>query len=480
MKSKEKGLSARQLTMMALGTVIGGSFFLGSSVALSAAGPAVIISYILGGILVYYILYALSEMTIAHPDSGSFRTFAARAFGQGAGFVVGWVYWTGMILAMSSEATAISILVREWFPHISIPLLGGAIIIGVTLVNLLGASKLSNLESILAAVKLLAIVLFIVTAVVLIFGFFPGKTAVGLGALNKESLFPGGIGGIAGSMLVVMFAYAGFEIIGLGAAEADTPQKTVPRAIRYTVLSLVSLYILTYLVILPLVPSASISENESPMVTALKARGIGWAGAALNIVLITAILSTMLAAMFGLGRMIRSLVDEGLAPAFLKDRREVPYRGILFSGLAMLAGLGIALLVPKIYVFLISSGGFAILFTYAAIMATHIRFRMLDGSPAADQFRMRGFPYSSLFVLTALAATIVSMPFVAGQASGLIAGGAIVVFFIVSYFVVKMVKSKRGRTVPDYKAFQRKAGFQAEFSKELTDTKDKENKKNQE
>ncbi|HAK73348.1 MAG TPA: amino acid permease, partial [Sporomusaceae bacterium] len=101
MEKNDKGLSAWQLTMMALGTVIGGSFFLGSAVAIQAAGPAILISYLLAGALVYVILFALSEMTVADPAPGSFRTFAQKAYGPGLGFVVGWVYWSGMVLAMS-------------------------------------------------------------------------------------------------------------------------------------------------------------------------------------------------------------------------------------------------------------------------------------------------------------------------------------------------------------------------------------------
>ena len=162
MNKTHKGLSAWQLTMMALGTVIGGSFFLGSSVAIHAAGPSVVITYIIGGILVYFILFALSEMTVANPDAGSFRTYAAQVFGPWMGFVVGWVYWMGMVLGMSSEATAASILLRQWIPNIPVSWLGSAIIIGVTLLNLLGADKLTKLESGLAAIKLLAIVSFII------------------------------------------------------------------------------------------------------------------------------------------------------------------------------------------------------------------------------------------------------------------------------------------------------------------------------
>lgn len=447
MGKKEKGLSAWQLTMMALGTVIGGSFFLGSSVAIHAAGPGVLISYILGGVLVYLILYALSEMTVANPDAGSFRTFASQAFGQGAGFVVGWVYWTGTALAMSSEATAVSILAGEWIPHLSIPLFGGSLIVCVTLLNLLGASRLSKLESGLAAIKLFAVVFFVVTAFLIITGLLPGRPAVGVGELTREPFLPGGIPGIAGSMLIVMFAYAGFEIIGLASSEAENPRVTVPKAINRTVLCLAGLYIATIAFLLPLIPTEDVNEQTSPLVAALDRSGIGWAGTAVNLVLITAILSTMLATMFGLGRMIRSLADEGLAPRWLKEKTDVPRRGILFSGLAMLAGLGFGLLLPRVYLFLTSSGGFSMLFTYAVIMATHIRFRKKNGCPPDGKCQLWGYPYTSWFALFALILILASMPFIKGQLSGLIAGCSIIVFYLLFYIVLK--KRRKGNSNGD-------------------------------
>lgn len=438
MNSQHKGLTSVQLTMMALGTVVGGSFFLGSSVAIHAAGPSVLVAYILGGALVYFILFALSEMTVANPDAGSFRTFASQAFGPGAGFIVGWVYWTGMILAMSSEATAVSILVREWYPNLSIPLLGSIIIISITLLNLLGADKLSKLESGLAAVKLAAIASFIIIAILLIMGVISRTSPIGTGELAREPLMPGGVKGIAGSMLIVMFSYAGFEIIGLAASEAEYPIKTVPKAITYTVFCLVGFYIFSIAVLLPLIPTSELSEAMSPMVAVLNRWGIGWAGIVINLVLITAILSTMLAAMFGLGRMIRSLADEGLAPSWLKDKKEVPYHGILFSGLAMLLGLGLGLLIPKVYLFLISSGGFALLFTYAVITATHIRFRKKHGCPPEGKCQMPGYPYTSWIVLLTMIIIIMSMPFIPGQESGLIAG----IIMTISYLFIYLVTVK--------------------------------------
>ncbi len=446
--------------MMALGTVIGGSFFLGSAFAVNAAGPSVLICFAAGGVIVNFILLALSEMTVASPEPGSFRSFSAKVFGQGTGFVVGWVYWTGMVLAMSSEAAAISLLIRNWAPGIPIALLGSGVIAAAAFLNLLGTTKLSGIESGLAVIKLLAIVSFIVIALLLIAGLVPGRAATGAGALLSEPFMPSGIRGLSGSMLTVLYTYAGFEIIGLASSEAENPRKTVPKAIRYTVVSLVALYVAYIAALLPLIPTAEVSENVSPIVAALNAHGFAWAGGALNAVLISAIFSTMLAAMFGIGRMMRSLADEGLAPAWLRDRGDIPYKGILASGAAMLASLGAGLLFPRFYLFLISSSGFTILFSYGVIVATQIRFRKKNGCPPDGRCQIWGFPYTSYLTLLFIIASIAGMPFVPGQASGLIAGCAVVVFFSLVYLGVKY--TGRGPKL----LYGKRAAFSAEISEE--------------
>ena len=443
MKKQNNGLSAWQLTMMAFGTVIGGSFFLGSAVAIRTAGPGVIISYLLGGALVYVILLALSEMTVADPAPGSFRTFAERAYGPGLGFVVGWVYWSGLVLAMSSEATAVSIILRTWFPGASLPLLGAIIIVGVSLLNLLGADQLSKLESGLAAVKLFAIIGFILLGVALISGFVPGAAPIGMGELMAESLLPAGIGGIAGSMLIVIFTYAGFEIIGLAATEAANPHVTVPKAIKYTVIGLIGLYVLTILVLLPLIPTNALTAEESPLALALIRWNLDWAGNAITIVLVTAILSTMLAAMFGLGRMIRSLADEGHAPSWVKDKGDIPYRGILFSGIAMLVGLGLGFMLPQqVYLFLVSSGGFALLFSYVVILVTHYKLRKENGCPPKGNCQLPGYPMTSWLALASSLLIIASMPLIPGQGAGLMAGLVLVILFSAIYNVKKLYQQK--------------------------------------
>jgi AAT family amino acid transporter len=436
---KEKaGLSSWQLTMLTLGSVVGGSFFLGSSIAVRTAGPSVFIGFIIGGVMVYWILTALSEMTVAYPHPGSFRTYAEQMYGSYMGFIVGWVYWTGLVLAMSSEATAASLFIKSWFPFLSLPLLSISIVIVVTILNLLGAKILSHLESSLAAVKLLAIIGFILLAVILIAGLWPGRSPVGLGALAAAPWFPNGIGGLAGSMLIVLFCYAGFEVIGLASSEARNPNTTVPRAIKFTVVCLVSLYLAVIALLLPLIATSRLTASTSPMVAALTIRGMGFAAGIINVVLVTAIISTMLASTFGLGRMLRSLADTGHAPAFLNDRGDVPLKGILFSGLAMLAGVSLSYVLPKqIYIFLVSSGGFSLLLAYLIIMLTHLRFRARVGCPPAGHCQLGGFPYTNWLAIIGLFLSIATMPLIPGQGSGLAAGLMLVAFYSAAFWIFR-------------------------------------------
>ncbi|MNW49534.1 GABA permease [compost metagenome] len=448
-KAREKGISTFHLTMLALGTVVGGSFFLGSGVAIKAAGPSILFSYILGGLLVYVILYALSEMTAADPVPGSFRTYAERSFGRGAGFVTGWVYWIGLILAMSSESIAASTFLREWFPRFPEVAMGMIIIVGITLLNLLGANYLSKLESGLAAVKLLAIVGFIVIGLALIAGWVPGTPAAGVGELRGTSWFPGGFTGIAGSMLIVIFTYAGFEVIGLAASEVENPKKTIPRAINMTLISLVALYIAAIAVVLMLYPTQGMIADQSPLVLALTRWGMGWAGMLINIVMVTAILSTMLASTFGLARMLRSLAAEGHAPAWLKDRQDIPYKGILFSGAAMLFGLAMGYLLPQqVYLFLVSCGGFSLLFSYFMILASHYRWRRTTPCSPEAACQLPGYPYTSWAGLIGMVGIIASMPFISGQGAGLVVGLSLVALLAGIYWVKQRRSREPVRTLP--------------------------------
>lgn len=248
-------------------------------------------------------------------------------------------------------------------------------------------------------------------------------------------------------LTINMWLAAGFEVIGLAASEARDPHRTIPRAILFTILGLVGLYVTAISVLLPLVRTSRLTETVSPLVSGLTNAGFGWAAGLINVILVTAILSTMLAAMFGMGRMVRSLADSGYAPLWLKEKWDIPRRGILFSGAAMLLGVALAFILPsQIYIFLVSSGGFALLFTYVVIMATHFKHRKINGCPPKGHCQLKGYPYTTLIGLISLIAIIISMPLIPGQGAGLLAGLILLAFYTLTYIIYKstlLVKSRQ-------------------------------------
>lgn len=429
-------LGAGELAMLALGTAVGGTYFLGVAIPLRAAGAGALIAFLFGGVLIYIILTALAEMTIANPAHGSFREYVEQAYGPQAGFVIGWVYWLGLVLAVSSEATAASIFIRTWIPAAPLWLLSLIIIASVTAVNALDVRGFTRIESLTAAVKLLALALFIIFVFLLAFGV-PGGRPPGAGLLG-QSVFAGGWSGIGGSMLLVMLGYGGCEVLGLAAPDARDPARTVPRAIVMSVIGLVVLYIGGVLALVLLLPPGTVSENVSPLVAALDLAGWPrWAGV-MNAVVMSASLSQMLAAMYGLSRMLYSLAQEGQAPriAGRLTRAGVPRNALFFSGGTMLVGVVLAWILPgQVYRLLTSSGGFAILFAYLGILASQLRFRaQITCTPATC--RMPGYPYSTWMGIAMLLLVIASMPLVPGQGAGLVTGLALLAITAAASVVV--------------------------------------------
>lgn len=430
-------LSVPQLLMLALGSAVGGSFFLSTAVSLRTAGPGVLLAFGLGGLLVYIILMALSEMTTAHPVHGSFREYAEMAFGPMASFVVGWLYWAGLVLALSSEAVAVGLFARLWLPGMPVWVLSLVVLLAVTLVNLMDVTLFSLVESVMAGAKLLAIVGFILLMAAFIFGLLPGRAPTGAGVLRGQPFLPTGFSGLAGSMLTVLFAYAGFEVLGLAAPDAKDPKRTVRRAILLTVISLIVLYVGAVAVILPVLPVRTLTPEVSPMVSALIAGGFPGLASGLNVIIMSASISTLLAAMYALSRMLYSLAEEGQAPAFLKALTPVgaPRRALLVSSGAMLVGVILSYLLPKqVYLFLVSSGGFSLLFAYLVILASHLVIRRREGCRAAA-CQLPAFPLSTWLGIILLGAAIVAMPLVPGQGAGLAAGLILLALLAVAYWV---------------------------------------------
>lgn len=116
--TKEGTLKWWQLSLLGVAGTIGTGYFLGSSLAISIGGPAVLLAYVCAAMGTYIVFDALAQMTSDHPEQGSFRSYAKKAFGGWAGFASGWIYWFSELLIMGSQLTALSIFSRFWFPTV--------------------------------------------------------------------------------------------------------------------------------------------------------------------------------------------------------------------------------------------------------------------------------------------------------------------------------------------------------------------------
>src|SRR5690606_8232980 len=113
---RHRGLKARHIHFIALGSAIGTGLFYGSAGAIQAAGPSVLLVYLLGGAVVYFMLRALGEMAVRLPISGSFAEYTRRFLGPWAGYITGWMFAFEMLIVCPADLTAIATYMRFCFP----------------------------------------------------------------------------------------------------------------------------------------------------------------------------------------------------------------------------------------------------------------------------------------------------------------------------------------------------------------------------
>src|SRR5512134_661092 len=115
-----KSLLARHLVMISIGGIIGAGVFVGSSAAIASIGPAVILSYVFAGIVVYGVIRILARMAMDQPGLGSFTEYVRAGLGNGAGFITGWLYWWFWVVVVAIEALAGATTVHTWLPMLEV------------------------------------------------------------------------------------------------------------------------------------------------------------------------------------------------------------------------------------------------------------------------------------------------------------------------------------------------------------------------
>ncbi|WP_242198759.1 MULTISPECIES: amino acid permease [unclassified Pseudomonas] len=443
-KGLKRGLNARHIRFMALGSAIGTGLFYGSASAIQMAGPAVLLAYLIGGAAVFMVMRALGEMAVHNPVSGSFGQYASTYLGPMAGFILGWTYAFEMIIVCLADVTAFGIYMGFWFPEVArwVWVLGIVFLIGG--LNLCNVKVFGEMEFWLSLLKVGAIVAMILGGFgIMLFGIHSAGDTQASGISNlwaHGGLMPNGVGGLIASFAVVMFAFGGIEIIGITAGEAKDPQRVIPKAINAVPLRILLFYVLTLFVLMAIYPWPQIGSQGSPFVQIFSNLGIGSAATILNIVVISAAVSAINSDIFGAGRMMYGLAQQGQAPKGFAQlsKQGVPWMTVVVMGAALLGGVVLNYLIPEnVFLVIASIATFATVWVWLMILFTQVAMRrsMTREQVAALKFPVPFWPYAP-------AAAIVFMLFVFGvlgyfpdTQAALLVGAVWIVLLVVAYLL---------------------------------------------
>lgn len=375
-----RGLKERHIQLIAIGGSIGVGLFLGSSTAIQAAGPSLLVTYFIGGLVVFFLLRALGEVAVAIPVAGSFSAYAHRFLGPLTGYLTGWTYWFMWIVTGMAEITAVGVYINYWLPELPqwIPALLAVML--MTSVNLIAVEAYGEFEFWFALIKIIAIMVLILGGLgMILFGVGNGGVPVGIGHLWQHGgFFPHGAGGMIMALSMVLFSYVGIEVIGVTAGEAKEPEKTLPIAINKVFWRILLFYIGSLYVIMSIYPWTELSHVGSPFVSVFEKLGVSSAAGIMNFVVLSAALSSCNSGVFSTGRMLYTLARQGEAPAFLGklNSSQVPVWGVMVSAACLMVGVALNYFIPaKVFTYVTSIGTFACLWVWAIILMVQIKFR---------------------------------------------------------------------------------------------------------
>ncbi|GAB3595637.1 Proline-specific permease ProY [Corynebacterium faecale] len=403
---KFKGLRARHIHFIALGSAIGTGLFYGSAGAIQAAGPSVLLVYLLGGAVVYFMLRALGEMSVRHPVRGSFAVYTRAHLGGWAGYITGWMFAFEMLIVCLADLTAIGIYMKFWFPETDQWVWVAATLLIVGGANLASVRWFGELEFVFTLIKVTAVIAMILGgAAILAFGLGNSADVSGISNLWEHGgFFPNGVEGMIAAFILVLFAFGGTEIIGVAGAEAEDPEKSIPKAVNTVPLRILLFYVGAILVILALNPWQSITGEESPFVQIFSTLGVNWAAGLLNLVVITAALSAINADLFGAGRVLTGLAKENLAPKVMTkvSKSGVPVMTTVIMIIVLILGVVLNVVLPEeVFVIVASLATFATVYVWLMILLAQVASRrhMSPEDVAGLKFPVPFYPFGQYFAI---------------------------------------------------------------------------------
>ncbi|MGE6718741.1 amino acid permease [Peribacillus frigoritolerans] len=429
----KRSLKARHLMMISLGGTIGTGLFLASGGAIHSAGPGgALVAYAVIGIMVYYLMTSLAEMAAFMPVAGSFRVYASKFVDPSFGFAIGWNYWYNWAITIAAELAAVVLIMKFWFPDSPSIIWSAIALIIMFLINYMSVKGFGETEFWFAMIKVVTVVIFLITGVLIILGIMGGKDPIGFSNFTMgEGPFNGGFFTILGVFMAAGFSFQGTELLGVTAGESEDPEKNIPKAIRSVFWRIILFYILAIFVIgmiIPFTDSRLLSEDVavSPFTLVFERAGLAFAASIMNAIILSSVLSAGNSGMYASTRMLWDLARDGKAPKFLGklDKRGVPVNALIVTSLvgcvAFLAsffGDGV------VYIWLLNASGMAGFVTWVGIAIAHYRFRKAYAAQGLDMnalpFRAKGFPFGPIFALVLCIIIIIGQGYQAFNSDGI-------------------------------------------------------------
>jgi L-asparagine permease len=419
-----KELAPRQIQMIAIGGAIGTGLFMGAGGRLRDAGPALVLVYALCGFFAFLILRALGELVMHRPTSGSFVSYSREFFGEKVAFAAGWLYWMNWAMTAVVDVTAVALYMnffkKYWAPLGNVDqwvfaLAGLVLVLGL---NLVSVKVFGELEFWFALIKVVALVTFLAIGVYyVIFGTPIDGQDPGLSVLTDNGgLIPNGVLPAIVVIQGVVFAYASIELVGTAAGETQNPEKVIPKAINTVIVRIVVFYVGSVLLLSLLLPYSSYRAGESPFVTFFGAIDVHGADAIMNLVVLTAALSSLNAGLYSTGRILHSMATAGSAPTFAArmNKSGVPYGGIALTSVVTLLGVVLNAVVPaQAFEIVLNFAALGIISAWAVIVACQLKLWSLSrrGVMTRPSFRLFGAPYTGYATLGFLVCVVVLMAF---------------------------------------------------------------------
>lgn len=446
-----RGLKGRHIHMIALGGTIGTGIFVALGGSLSTAGPGgTLLAYIIIGIMVYFLMMSLGEMSTFMPVSGAFETYASNFIDPAVGFALGWNYWINWSITLASELVAAAMLIKFWLPESS-SVLWSAVFLGLLVaLNLLSARAYGESEFWFASIKVITIVVFLILGVLIITGIMGGNPVGFHNWIIGEAPFAGGLTAFFGVFLIAGYSFMGTEVIGVTAGESDNPKEDIPKAVKTVFWRIMIFYIGTIIVIGFIMPyndpdllqSGINSVGTSPFTLVFKRAGMATAASLMNAVILTAVLSCGNTGLYAGSRMLFAMAKEGKAPkAFLRlNKRGVPFIAVLFTAaVGMLAFLTSPSGTGRVYIWLIDGAGLTSFMAWFGIAASHYRFRKAfiyqDKDLSVLPFQSSFFPFGPLLGMILCGVVIIGQGFSALSAPVIDWAGIFVSYISIPVFL---------------------------------------------